>query len=162
MTGQKKLLPSLSGGDVLPGLVSGGQADQAQFGFNVRYNQSGEIHKNSDFQVKYETGKGCGKPSQAASCHIFELDAISIAWLTTQGENDSTGIFQGTAKLNIDGQTANVVFRLAGLDGQLLDNASEDYLTLKIYPEGANLAIDAPLYQVSAEVPRGNIKVGRW
>ncbi len=162
MTGKKTLLPSLANGDKLPGLATTGQQDKATFGFNVRYADDGSMHRNSDFQFKYETGTRCGKPAQAINCHSFELNAMSIAWLTTQGTNDSTGIFQGVARLNVDGTTTNVIFRLTGLDGERLDSASPDHLTLKVYDQNDNPNIASPIYLVSDDVLRGNIKIQRW
>lgn len=163
MTGKKSLLPSLTNGDVLPGLINSGQEDKAKFGFNVRYTDDGSgIHPHSDFQFKYETGSKCNKPAQAVNCHSFELNATSIAWLVTEGVNDSTGLFQGTATLNVDGTATNVVFRLTGLDGERLDPTSQDRLTLKVYAAGDNPNNAASLYTVSAEVLRGNIKIRTW
>lgn len=162
MTGKRTLMPSLSSGDILPGLIAGSQEDKAKFGFNVRYDDAGNIHHNSDFQFRYETGTKCNKPAQATNCHNFDLNATSIAWLTTQGTNNSTGIFQGTANLVVDGVTTNVIFRLTGLDGELVDSTSQDNLTLKVYAEGANPNTATPLYQVSQDVLRGNIKIRTW
>lgn len=162
MTGKRTLLPSLAGGDILSGLISNDQPDKAKFGFNVRYDNDGNIHKNSDFQFKYETGVMCNKPEQATNCHNFELNATSIAWLTTQGQNDSTGILQGIARLSVNGVVSNVIFRLTGLDGELLNSTTQDHLTLKVYPEGENPNTATPIYQVSADVLRGNIKIRKW
>lgn len=162
MTGKRTLLPSLINGDALPGLVVAEQDDKAKFGFNVRYDQNGQIHKHSDFQFKYETGTKCNRPTLAQNCHTFELNATSITWLTTQGQHDSTGIFQGTAKLEIDGVASDVTFRLTGLDGERLNTVSEDYLTLKVYASGATPDDGNSIYQVDARVLRGNIKIRKW
>lgn len=162
MTGKRMLLPSLVSGDILPGLIDGGQSDRAKFGFDVHYDNRGNISRNSDFQFVYETGMKCNRPAHASNCHSFELDATSIAWLTTEGKNDSTGTFQGAAELVVDGTRSNVTFRLTGLDGERLDTASEDRLTLKIYREGDNPNTAAPIYQVSGGVLRGNIKIRKW
>lgn len=159
MTGKRTLIPNLNNGDILPGLIDANQEDKAKFGFNVRYDQDGQIHKNSDFQFKYETGTRCNRPPQATNCHSFELNATSISWLTTQGVNDSAGIFQGTAKLGVDSVHSIIIFRLEGLDGERLDNTNQDHLTLKVYAEGGNPNTDTPKYHVNAEVVRGNIKI---
>ena len=82
---------------------------------------------------------------------------FSLAWTARQA-----GIFQGTATLEVDGTLSNVTFRLTGLDGERLNSTSEDRLTLKIYPESANPNPDNSIYQVSAEVLRGNIKISIW
>jgi hypothetical protein len=159
MTGKKTLLPSLAAGDVLPGLISDTQTNKAKFGFNVKYNNQGAIHPNSDFQFSYETGTKCNKPAQAQNCHSLELNATSISWLTTQGPNHSTGTFQGSATLQLDGATSQVLFRLTGLDGERLNPTSEDHITLAIFAQNANPNTATPLYKVSADVQRGNIKV---
>lgn len=162
MTGKRTLLPSLVSGDVLPGLVDDSQTDKAKFGFNVRYDTDGNIHRHSDFQFQYQTGTRCNKPALAHNCHSFELNATSIAWLATQGTNDSTGTFQGTAKLEVDGAVSNVVYRIVGLDGERLDTTSGDHLTLKVYAQGTDPNTGSPIYQVGAEVLRGNIKIRKW
>ncbi len=159
MTGKKTMLPSLAAGDLLPGLVSNPQTDKAKFGFNVKYDNQGAIHPNSDFQFSYETGTKCSKPAQAQNCHSLELNATSIAWLTTQGVNHSAGTFQGAATLQLDGVTSQVVFRLTGLDGERLDATSTDHFTLAIFAQSANPNTAAPLYKVNADVLRGNIKI---
>lgn len=159
MTGKRTLLPSLAGGDILPGLIHQTQEDRAKFGFNVRYDTDGTIHKQSDFQFTYKTGERCNQSTRTTNCHSLELNASSIAWLTTQGENNSTGVFQGTATLTVDGATSNTLFRLTGLDSERLNAISDDHLTLKIYAQNANPNTDTPLYQVNAEVLRGNIKI---
>ncbi len=145
MTGRRTIVPSMGNGDILPGLNN---TSQAQFGFNVRYDDQGSIHPHSDFQFKYKTSNS-----------NLELNATSIAWLTTQGANNSTGIFQGTATLRINGLSSNVVFRLAGVDGERLSPTSQDYLTLKIYNSTDNPNTAQSIYQASGEVNRGNIKI---
>ena len=159
MTGKKTLLPSLANGDTLPGLISPTQEDKAKFGFNVRYDKQGQVHPNSDFQFEYQTGTKCNNPAKAQSCHDFQLNATSIAWYTTQGTNNSTGIFQGTATLNVDGATRQVQFRLTGLDGERLNTTSQDRLNLQIYQQSANPNTANPTYRVDAEVLRGNIRI---
>ncbi|MGH9857690.1 MAG: hypothetical protein ACRD4B_07600, partial [Acidobacteriota bacterium] len=159
MTGKKTLLPSIINGGILPGLISAGQADVAKFGFNVRYDNNGEIHSHSDFQFEYKTGTKCKKSDQAQNCHCFSLNATSIAWLTTQGTEDSTGIFQGTAMLSVDGANSEVVFRLTGVDGEKLDPTRSDYLTLMVYVADGNPNTSLPIYRVDGDVERGNIRI---
>jgi hypothetical protein len=162
MTGQKKLLPSLENGDVLPGLTTGAQGDKARFGFNVRYDNQGGIHPESDFQFSYKTGDDCNNPSKATNCHNFELNASSIAWLTTQDPNDSIGIFQGEGVLRVDGVRSAVIFRVTGLDSERLDTESQDHLTVMIYGGSANPNGGPPLYQINDDIQRGNIKIRKW
>ena len=148
MTGKKTLLPSLSGGDILPGLVGADQKDKAKFGFNIRYDNHGQIHKNSDFQFSYEAGG-----------NSLNLNANSVAWLTTMGSSNSTGIFQGTGTLAVDGKTSQVSFRVTGVDGELLGSTSSDHLTLQIFAMGDNPDTATPIYRINADVLRGNIRI---
>lgn len=159
MTGWRTLLPSVSEGDVLPGLISPSQDDRARFGFNVRYNNLGQIHQNSDFQFSYHTGTQCFNPLKAQNCHLLYMNATSVEWLATQGTNNSTGIFQGAAWLLVDGQTRQVTFRLTGLDGERLNDSSADHLTLRVFAQGDNPNTATPLYHVDADVVRGNVRV---
>jgi lysophospholipase L1-like esterase len=159
MTGKKVLLPSLHNGDALPGLITDAQTDTAKFGFNVRYDKDGNIHPHSDFQFSYHTGSKCNKPALAQNCHSFNLNATTIDWLATQSVNDSMGVFQGTAALEIDGVTSDAWFRLTGLDGERLDATSADWVKLQVFRVGENPNTATPMYQVDAEVIRGNIKI---
>lgn len=159
MTGKRTVLPSLARGDILPGLNSDNQDDVAKFGFNVRYTNQGALHANSDFQFSYKTGAKCSSPTKAVNCHSLELNASSISWLATQGQNNSTGVFQGIGRLEVDGAASDVTFRLTGIDGELLSPTNQDYLTLKIYNLNDNPNIAAPIYQATGEVLRGNIKI---
>jgi hypothetical protein len=94
------------------------------------------------------------------NCHALSLNATGISWLTTQGTNNSTGIFQGTAALNIDGQASTVLFRVTGVDGERLSATANDQFQIAIYNPGSNPNTDAPLYHVnSADIARGNIKI---
>jgi hypothetical protein len=158
MTGRRVIVPSLANGDVLPGLIAADQDDRATFAFNVRYNNQGQITNGSDLQFNYETGRRCNG-NNPVNCHDLRLNATSIAWLVTQGQNDSEGIFEGVANLRVDGVLSTAVFRVTGLDGGRLNPTSPDHFMLKIYAEGANPNTDTPMYQVSSEVARGNIRI---
>jgi hypothetical protein len=159
MTGKKTIRPSLANGDVLPGLGDFTSDDKAKFGFNVRYDKDGQIHKTSDFQFGYKIGEKCKNAEKAHGCHIFNLNATSIEWLTTQGVNNSTGIFQGTAELEIDGAISEVAFRLSGIDGELLNATDPDHLTLRIFRSDDNPNTATPIYRVNTDVERGNIRI---
>jgi hypothetical protein len=160
MTGKKTIVPSLVSGDILPGLISSSQTDKAKFAFNVKYNNQGQINPNSDLQFSYSTGTKCNKPAQAQNCHNLSLNATTIAWLTTQGTNNSTGVFQGTATMTVDGTATQVVFRVTGRDGERLNPTATDQFQIQIFPQGANPATDTPLYRVNAgDIARGNVKV---
>lgn len=160
ITGKRTIVPSLANGDVLPGLIAGSQTDKASFGFSVRYNNQNVINPNSDLQFKYSTGTHCNNPNRAQNCHELQLNATSIAWLTTQGVHDSTGIFQGTAELAVDGVHSQVVFRVTGVDGERLDSTSLDRFEIKIYSQESNPNTAAALYRVNSNaIARGNIKI---
>ncbi|HLZ14422.1 MAG TPA: hypothetical protein VKQ34_00345 [Candidatus Saccharimonadales bacterium] len=160
MTGKKSVVPSLANGDVLPGLTTNGQTDAATFGFSVRYDSQGNISSNSDLQFAYNTGTNCKNVKKAQNCHSLSLNASSIAWLITQGTNNSTGIFQGTATLTVDGVNSQVLFRVTGRDGTRLDGVSPDQFGIGIFMPGANPNTDTPLYVVhTTDVTRGNIRI---
>jgi hypothetical protein len=158
MTGRRNIIPSLTNGDALPGLIDPAQDDKATFGFNVRYNNQGQIQSNSDLQFNYRTGRRCNG-SNPENCHNLSLNASTIAWFITQGENNSEGVFQGTGALLVDGVASTVPFKVTGLDGERLSTTSPDHFTLLIYAEGTNPAIDEPVYRVSAGINRGNIRI---
>lgn len=158
MTGKKSVVPSLANGDILPGLISASQTDAATFGFSVKYNDQGQIDPKSDLQFKYNTDKCSGNNQQ--NCHKLELNATSISWLIVQGNNNSTGIFQGTATMQLDGQTSTVAFRVTGVDGERLDATSLDRFQIEIFAPGADPNTATPLYKVSStNIARGNIKL---
>jgi hypothetical protein len=159
MTGRRTIIPTLGNGDILPGLITSNQNDKAIFGFSVKYNSQGQIANNSDLQFKYKTGTHCNG-SNPQNCHSLELNATSIAWLTTQGTNNSTGTFQGTASMTVDGQASVVSFRVTGIDGERLDGSSLDRFQIEIFAEGDNPNTATPLYKVnSADIARGNVKI---
>jgi|GEM_PF-6745542 len=158
--GKRTITPSLSNGDVLPGLIAGGQTDTAKFGFTVKYNNQGQIDNKSDLQFSYSTGTHCNNANKAQNCHNLSLNASQINWLTTQGTNNSTGIFQGAATLTVDGVTSQVVFRVTGVDGQRLNPTSSDQFQIKIFNLNDNPNTATPIYNVnSVNIDRGNIKI---
>ncbi len=160
MTGKKAIVPSLGNGDVLPGLISGSQTDKASFGFNVKYGNQGQIHPSSDLQLSYSTGTKCNKPAQAQNCHTTTLNATSIAWLTTQDTNNSTGIFQGTANLNVDGAASTVIFRVTGRDGARFSPTANDQFQIKIYAQGADPNTATPVYRINlVDIEKGSVKI---
>jgi hypothetical protein len=158
MTGRRTIIPSLTNNDILPGLVDLNQTDKAVFAFSVKYDGSGQVSGNSDLKFKYDTGSGCNG-SNPQNCHSLELDATSIAWFFTQGTNNSEGVFQGTATLTVDGVTSTVTFRVTGLDGIRLSPTSLDHFTMYVYAAGDDPNTATPIYQVSDDVDRGNIRI---
>jgi hypothetical protein len=162
MTGKRAVIPSLGNGDVLPGLIAPGQNDKATFGFSVRYDKNGQINRNSDMQLEYETGTKCSAKdkTKAINCHHLGLNAATIEWFTTQGDNNSTGIFQGTGLLNVDGQTTTVRFRITGVDGERLSSDAKDLVGIQIFPLEANPNTSTSTYQIHVrDIARGNIRV---
>jgi hypothetical protein len=150
---KKDLIPSLTNGDHLPGLISSGQSDAADYGFTVEY-RTGTLDPRNDFHFTYVTGTQCNPNPQ--NCHRLSLDATSLAWLIIDQTNNSRGRFQGTANLIIDGVNTSSVFTIEALDGDRLTPATDDHLILRIYTTNANPDTDAPLYQASGAIPRGN------
>ncbi len=159
-TGKRTITPSLANGDVLPGLISPTQTDTAKFGFSVQYNNQGQIKANSDFQFSYSTGTKCNNPAKAVNCHNLDLNASSIAWLTTQGTNLSTGIFQGTGALTVDGTASTVTFRVTGVDGTRLSPTANDQFQVQIFNQSDSPNTATPLYRVNLmDISRGNIRI---
>lgn len=159
-TGKKAIVPSITNGDVLPGLSATGQTDKATFGFSVKYNNNGQISNNSDLQFTYITGSSCNNPRKANNCHSMSLNATHIDWLTSQGTNNSIGIFQGTATVKVDGATSTVLFRVTGRDGERVDPTATDQFQLQVFNSTDNPNTATPLYVVnSADIARGNIKI---
>lgn len=159
MTGKKTIIPSLSTGDILPGLNSATQTDEAVFGFSVRYDATGQISANSDLQFSYRTGTQCNNPSKAQNCRSLELDADSVTWLTFQGLNDSEGVFQGTATMLLDGVISSVVFQVSGRDGSRVGTLTQDHFMLEIFSQGANPNTAEPIYLVSGNILQGAIRI---
>lgn len=158
--GKRSIIPSLSNGDVLPGLIAGDQDDKGKFGFTVKYNNQGQINATSDFQFEYKTGTKCNNPNQATNCHTTTVNATNIHWLTANGTNNSTGMFQGEAQLNRDGTITNVLIRVTGVDGELLSPVATDQFQLHIFQDSDNPNSDEPIYKVNlTALERGNIKL---
>lgn len=158
VSGKKSVVPSLAGGDVLPGLVGPGQTDRATFGFTVRYDNGGVVSAKSDAMLDYATGTSCHKPT-AVNCHQLTLNATAVSWLYVDGINGSEAVFQGQASVTVDGVTTTNPFRITAVDGTRLDPVADDHLTVAVYPPGANPNADAPLYRLSEPVTRGNIRI---
>lgn len=155
-TGKRTIVPSTTNGDVLPGLTAGSGMN-AKFAFSIRYDKSGTISKNSDFQFKYSSSPRCNK---SIECHQLELNSVYIAWLVTQGSNTSMGMFQGRGVLTVDGMSKDVQFRVMGIDGERLGMHDQDQFGLQVFSLDANPSVDAPLYKVTqATIERGNIKI---
>lgn len=147
-TGRSNFVPSLAAGDVLPGLNSDSQTDEAKYGLTAKYTASGAFTNNSGFQFSYSTGENCKKPAQAVNCHDLTLDSTSLSWYLNDGTNDSRGTLQGLADLVIDGVAQAVKFRVSGVDGDRLTPASLDSFKLEIFNENDNPQTAQPLYKV--------------
>lgn len=105
-------------------------------------------------------GPHSNNPSKAVNCHELSLNAIDIDWLTTQGTNTSTGIFQGTPTVSIGGQDSTKTFRVAGVDGERLSPTANDQFQILIYSQGDNPNTTVPAYRVnSANIARGSVRI---
>ncbi|HSW98700.1 MAG TPA: hypothetical protein VLF71_02590 [Candidatus Saccharimonadales bacterium] len=159
-TGKRTVVPSLAGGDVLPGLISASQTDAGTFGFSVAYDSQGHVTAGSSLQFAYTTGTKCNNPAKAVNCHSLNLNATTIAWMVTQGANNSTGVFQGTGTLTVDGATITVPFRVTGLDGTRLSPTANDQFQIEIYAAGSNPATAPAQYRLnSKDIARGNVRI---
>src|SRR5262249_34271396 len=70
---KKDLVPSLAGGDVLPGLINSTQTDPVDYGFTVDYT-NGSLDPHDDFILTYQTGTQCNSP-HPQNCHSFIVSA---------------------------------------------------------------------------------------
>jgi hypothetical protein len=138
----------------MPGLINSTQTDAADYGLTVEY-KNGAISPKSDFQFTYATGTNCHK-TNAQNCHTFALNATNITWLVVNGTNNSQGQLQGVAQLTVDGTTTTNSFTVEGTDGDLLTPTGNDHLLLKVYAPDGNPSTDAPLYQASGFMAKGN------
>ncbi|MFZ2494660.1 MAG: GDSL-type esterase/lipase family protein [Candidatus Saccharimonadales bacterium] len=139
----------------MPWLVS---PTPGRFGFSVRYNADGSIAKQSDLQFAYKTGENCNRPTVAVNCHSFELNASSIAWLTTSGANNSAVMFQSSAVMKRDGIAQTVTVLVEASDGGRIDTSRNDTFRMAIYL--STIPFGAPDYYVGPlTIDRGNIKI---
>lgn len=158
VTSHVSLRQSIATGDRLPGLNSTNQADLAKVALNVYYDDNGIIHRNSDFQLEYATGTDCNKPALAVNCRNTLVNATEIQWLAVFGANSNIGLLQAKAAMSIDGVKQNAIVRIKVADGsQARDTA--DAVTISIYSEYGDPSRDTPIYQITAGVPRGSVKV---
>lgn len=150
VVGKQDFVPSVIAGDTLPGLNSSAQTDPANYAFDVRFTPTGLVDQASEFTFCYDlSGKRCKKLQN----NPFLLTATHFDSLNINGTSSSRGTYQGTATMLVDGNSSTVVFRVQARDGDRLDPGAPDAFTLQIYPSGSNPAVDAPMYQVSAQLP---------
>lgn len=154
-TGHTALKPSLVGGDRLPGLLDDTQDDLAKIAFNVRYDDAGSMHKNSDFQLQYVTGANCNKPALAVNCHKTSINATNVDWLVIHG---ASGEFQARAAMAIDGSEVPVILRVSASEcGK--HSQQVDTIRIRIFAATADPHRSLPLYQLNAELTHGTVNV---
>jgi hypothetical protein len=160
ISGSKSFVPSLTSGDVLPGLISASQNDRARMDFNVSYDADGAVSSISNFGFAYSTGQACNSVDYF-NCYNTEITTISITSLTFVGTNDSVGIFEGIGTLTINGVPQQVVFRVEARDGKVIGNRIPDTFTMKIYSAGVNPNEPGatPLYQVTTSLTGNGVVV---
>ena len=156
---QRDLVPSLTNGDILPGLTFSDQTDTADYGVSIHYT-NGTINSHSDFQLSYSTGTNCNKQN-AENCHMFEVDASNILWMVFSGENDAYTTVRGQADIGIDGIVTSNPFVLETVDGDLLTPESDDFISLKIFAQNANPDTSSPIYKISGYMQKKNSIVVR-
>lgn len=143
------------GSDLLPGLVSAGQTDKADYGFTVDWTAGGAIDPASDFHFLYQTGSQCNSP-HPQNCHDFRLDATGFSLLVIDQTGSSRARFQGMATTVVDGVTTSNPFTVEGIDGDRLTPAGNDMFTLKVYAVGADPTTATSIYQVTVSLANGN------
>lgn len=122
-------------GDVLPGLDG---TSSARFAFVIRYRPGADTVPGGEFRF---------------SARQFSLSSEEFEWLVLTDSNWAR--FQGLAE--IDGLDGLYPFRVEARDGD--PSGATDRFVLKIYPAGSDPAVTEPLYKVSGEVERGQIKI---
>ncbi len=156
ISGRRAVIPSTALGDRLPGLVTELQQNKLRFGLHVMYNKQNQIHPNSNFFISYKTGTKCANLQKAQNCHTTYLDSQEINWLAFQS---TTGIFEGKAMLSVDGIQTPVKYRVHATDAQKNFGSGKDRIKIEIFDEHANSNVDQVIYQVNAELAKGDIVI---
>jgi hypothetical protein len=157
ISGRRAVIPAIALGDRLPGLINELQQNKLRFGLHVMYNKQNQIHPNSDFFISYKTGTKCANVQKAQNCHTTYLDSQEINWLAFQPAN--IGIFEGRGILNVDGTQTAVRYRVYATDAQKNFGGGKDRIKIEIFGEQANSNVDQALYQVNAELAKGDIVI---
>ncbi len=153
VTGKKTLVPSLNDGDVLPGLTSPTQTDQADFAFDLFYTTSGTIDPASAFSFCYDlSNHKCKKPQN----NPFSLTATNFSLFSISGTSSANAVFQANATMTANGASSTALIRVEITDGDRLTPVAPDHFTLKVYPAGSDPNITTPTYRVSTDVAGSN------
>jgi len=160
ISGSKSFVPTLAGGDVLPGLISANQNDRASMSFDVSYGADGTVSSISRFGFTYSTGQACNSVNYF-NCYNTGITTISINNLTFVGTNYSEGVFEGVGTLMINGVVTQVTFIVEARDGKLIGNRIPDTFAMKIYSAGVNPNESGaiPLYQVTTSLTGNGVVV---
>jgi Tol biopolymer transport system component len=153
VTASRQLTPSLSSGDLLPGLISADQSDKMQFGATVKYQNGSLQGTNNDFMMSYQVGNGCQSPN--SSCAGITVDTTTIDWLIL-GEGNTVGTFQGAADVTVDGTTTSNPYEVKVFSGDHVTDPNS--IMVEIFEPGADPNIATPLWRVSGTVT-GNVNV---
>lgn len=130
-----------------------------KFAFSVRYDKSGAIARQSDFQLVYTTQNQCGP--KHTDCHRFTFNASEIEWLTSSGANSEIVNFGGKGILRTDEAERAVSFVVSAQDGFRAGFVRDDAFAVNIY-DGPTGFTSPLLYYVSpTDVQRGNIRISR-
>jgi hypothetical protein len=159
LSGRRAVIPSIDGGDTLPGLISNTQTNKFRFGMHVRFNKAKQLQPGSDFHASYRTGNKCDDPTKAYNCHTFYLDSHHIGWIIFSGDNDNTAQFAGKADLYIDGQRSTAAYRVIAKDAKRSSGLSADHYEMLVYAEDSDIFVGQPTYRVSRELAKGDIVI---
>lgn len=155
--GQGRVLPNISNGDILPGLIDGQQADKLIFNIDIRRNNSGQIRSSSSFDFTYETGTRCNNPNRAENCHSTQLQSTGIDSIEVSGTNRSQSVFKGTADITIDGVTSQKYFEVRSIDSDKLNNGLQDSLQIRLFNDPAQTDLAYVVYLT--DLTNGNIRI---
>jgi len=129
--------PTADPDDILP--PGGSVGDKVRFGFSVKYRNNAE------------------KPQGNLNAQIGDLHLQSevFEWMVITVDVTDTARFRGAA--TIDG--ASHEFLVDAVDGDA--SGEPDRFTIRLWPDGADIYNDDPLYQVSGNLSGGKIQIHR-
>ncbi|PID31865.1 hypothetical protein CR970_03245, partial [Candidatus Saccharibacteria bacterium] len=159
--------PSLENGDALPGLDANTRSGLLVLGMNIGYAADGSLSPNSDFQLGYAARTNdCGYSWANGglvyrACPSYQLDADTIHWMVGSSDANHTVQFLASATQTINGQEGQPVQVLVtATDAARRPAQFYDSIDVRVFPAGADVFQDEPLYRVSdGAMWRGAIRI---
>lgn len=155
--GQGRVLPNISNGDILPGLIDSQQTDKLVFNIDIRRNNSGQIRPSSSFDFTYETGTRCNNPNKAVNCHSTQLQSTVINSIDVSGTNRSQSVVRGVADITVDGVTSQKYFEVRTIDNDKLNNGLQDSLQIRVFNDVDQTDLIYVVYLT--DLTNGNVRI---